>query len=407
MTKVLVVGGGTAGTEAAYEATLAGGEVTVVDRAGGPSPPWSAWPELIRSGRLGFEAFSASATGAGTWETLYGTTVTSVAPGSAALLGGNRRSADAVVLATGSGFQPLQLPGLRKRGSFFLDSPSRYESLGMSVGSAERASIAGEGLRALEVAESLADGHRTVTLAPSDWERGPPSPLAMRAITMAASTRGVAISSGKVTRVVGADRVEGVLVDGRVLPCDVFAFVPRRVPRTVTIPCPLGRSGGILVDACLRTSARQILAAGGCADVRVSSRAWGTLETMPRMSGRIAGANAAGKDLRIGPPRSAELVVFGLRWSRFFAEAPPRAPPWTELATIARSWAGSAACTIVYEKPSSRVVCVETVADASSGAPRSPAGFMRPASLESLAYGDFGSSDISLVSETARLGLKS
>ena len=49
MVRVCVVGGGTAGSEAALEASALGAEVTLVEKSERPAPPWGTWPDLIRA----------------------------------------------------------------------------------------------------------------------------------------------------------------------------------------------------------------------------------------------------------------------------------------------------------------------------------------------------------------------
>ncbi|HUK79161.1 MAG TPA: hypothetical protein VLU91_00680 [Nitrososphaerales archaeon] len=42
-----IIGGGTAGEEAASEADMRGAHVTIVEKRHASEPPWRSWPELI------------------------------------------------------------------------------------------------------------------------------------------------------------------------------------------------------------------------------------------------------------------------------------------------------------------------------------------------------------------------
>lgn len=67
-------------------------------------------------------------------------------------------------------------------------------------------------------------------------------------------------------------------------------------------------------------------------------------------------------------------------------------------------WDRTSSCEILFEEGDGRIIAIETAEDAASRA----ACLYSPSqmTLSSLAYGRFGSSDITLVSDTARLALR-
>ena len=403
--RVLVVGAGTAGVAAAEECSRRGIDVAVVDRLAKPDPPWGSWPDLLAPPGTRSAAAALPLPPAEPLDSIFETEVVAVRRGEAVTAGGPVLRADSIVLAAGSRFEPAVVQGVRRPGSFVLDSPGRYAELGSAFGSADRVLISGEGARGLQVAERFSTSGAKASLIVSCWQPSEPSPPVLEVVSDAALERGIAVAPGKVDRVAGLTRAEAVLAGGEVFPCDAFAFVPRRVPRAVPLDAPPGRSGGILVDGTLRTRVPGVFAAGGCAELVGCLRPGSTLGAEPSMSGRVAGANSAGASVRIGPVRSWSSRVFGLSWSKTGPGAPACRALGMDVREVGRRWHAHSACTLTYEKKTGRVVGTEVIEPADS-----PSAALAPwtagsATLRSLAYGSLGSSDISLISDTARLGL--
>jgi NADPH-dependent 2,4-dienoyl-CoA reductase/sulfur reductase-like enzyme len=399
MTRVCVVGGGTAGLEAAREAERCGAAVTLVERSAALDLPWKAWPDLISGRRLAIVP-STPIDGACGGEILH-TEAKSAGAGFVLLGDGTRRPFDAMVAATGCGFEPVRLPGRGKPGVYILDRMSAYEELGRGSSSAARVIVFGEGARGLQVADRLGGG-REVRLVISHWQHGEPSWGVRASISRAAGARGVSIGYGTLSRALGAGPLEAVVLDGKVVSCDALAFLPRRVPRVIPMAASTGRSGGFSVDRYLMTSSAGAFAAGGCAEYPRHSGFASTLEDETGMSGRVAGANAAGRHVAFDQTNERETCAFGLRWASAGAEV-----SWFRESADVRLISETlpeAACTIAFERSSGRVLGVETVEPADSRPADLSSVGSGAASLGTLAYGS--SSDISLVSETARLGLR-
>ena len=402
--KVVVIGAGKAGTEAAREAARAGASVTLVDSLDTRLPDWQSWPGFIRGGR-GTLASDARPPPPGVTQA-FGARIVSIAHGSATAAGGRSFNADAFVVATGPGFEHLPLEGRRKAGVSVLDSPEGYGGLGRDMASAERVVVSGEGARGLQVAEAVAAGGRRVTLFVSSWQHRRPSSLAAEVLFAAAGRRGVAVRQGRVDRALGARRLEAVLDQGEVVPCDALAMVPRRVPRGIPGQVAEGRHGGARVGLDMRTSAPGVFSAGGCAELAEGLPPHATLEDEQGPSGRVAGANATGSTVRISASRRASCSVFGLEWVCIGADVPAARAAGLDAVAFGMRGDETSSCTLVYTRASGTVLGLEVVGGQSRSEPAIPRMGL-PATLRSLAYDDqLGSSDISMVSETARLGLE-
>ena len=397
MVRVCVVGGGTAGSAAAAEASERGAEVTVIEKNGTPDPPWRAWPSLVRPFWADVEPRREAPKSA----KVLAAEARACRAGAVSTTAGEVRC-DALILATGSSFEPPAFGGSRKAGVFVLDSPHAYQELGSESDSVERVVLAGEGGRCLEVAERLSGGGRRIQIFVSHWQLGPPSPSVFEVIAGAAADAGVSIAPGKLAQAVGTGRVEAAVVDGTALPSDKQVSVPRRVPRVPVVSAPVGRRGGVLVRRTLSCAAPGTFAAGGCAEVEGEGLSC-TLECEPSSSGRLAASNSMGEGVPLGDTRISESLVFGMRWVRLGRRwAPGR--PGSRSDAICQRWGGYAACEITLD-PSGGAAGIEFVVGVGSqafgGVP-----VRLGTDLSSLAYGGTGSTDISLISETARLGLK-
>jgi len=397
MTKVCVIGGGTAGAEAAREVAMGAGEVTVIEKSARPDPPWRTWPDLMSKSEAPRPDPSDSPAGI-----VIQDEAKAVSSGRVLTAGGLRMEFDAVVMATGSTFRLPDFPGRRKPGVFVLDGASEYSGFPRASASSERIGVQGEGARALEVADRLG-ADRGVTVVVTHWSNGEPSPKVREVIEKAAAERGISVTTGTVARALGSGMLEAVQVKGAILPCGALAVLPPRVPRVVLTDALRGQLGGLLVDCSLMTSASGVYAAGGCAELRAGSHQSMTLDGEPAMSGRVAAANSTGRRLQYHTSAASAVVFLGVRWTRLgfgFEVSEPRAP---SLALISAALGPSSACALAYDRVSGRVVGIDAV-EPSDPCPAPTPCSLEGANLRSLAYG--GSSDISLISDTARLGLR-
>jgi hypothetical protein len=155
----------------------------------------------------------------------------------------------------------------------------------------------------------------------------------------------------------------------------------------------------------MRTGSPGVLAAGGCAELG-SGLHPSTLEEEPRASGRIAGANSTGMNVMISGIRAWSCFVFGVRWSAYGLGPRSARKAGLDVSVVSERWGERSSCSLVYDRLNGYVVGAETVEDPACQAPPLAAICQR-GTLRSLAYDvGWGSSDISMVSETARLGLR-
>lgn len=403
-----MVGAGTAGREAAKEATLDGGGVTVLERAEAQAPPWRSWPELIS--RPGGPAHSVPPSSRGTVSCaeILGEVVRLVGPGFVKTARGLRLRSDVVVVATGCTFEHRIFAGHGKRGVAVLDGAEKYAELGRALGSIASSVVMGEGVRGLAVAERLAGSARKVRLSVSSWSYGEPTPLVWAVLSDSASEKGIAVSKGSVSRAVGQASVEGAVVEGAVVSCDSLVVVPRRRPSTSPFQGRTGPHGGILVDSRMRTGVSGVLASGGCAEVEPGLPRCSSLEGEAAMTGRIAGANSVGGNLHVSAVRSVEHSLFGLRWIKAGVGLGSAKSLGLELEAVSHRWDRYSACTIVYESRNGRIVGIEAIGTGTSFPAALPNFASGSENLRTVSYGGVSSSsDISLVSDTARLGLRS
>ena len=401
MVRVGVLGGGTAGVEAAQEAAISGAEVTLIERSEKADLPWEFWPDLIGRPPRG---------GAGRarpedccYQTLRAT-ATSVGSRQVTLSTGARHSFDRVILCTGSAFVPPTLRGVRKSGVHVLDSAEGYACLRDQCASSENVVVCGEGFRGLAVSEGLAAPGRIVHIVATRWRHGTPSGPVLDVIKRSARRTGVILTEGSIAGAFGSGQVEAAVTNGSAIKCEALILIPERTPRVIPTDAIQGPEGGALVDGFLRTTAEGTLAAGGCAEIRNRSGVSTVLDEEPGMSGRVAGSNCVGGKTAVGKSRFLRARAFGLRFATTGLSQDPPSLFGSRFGSVSRS-RDSSACTIVYERLTGRVSSVQLVEPTEEDSLvyiPSVAG----ESLHSIAYGGLGSSDISLLADTARQGLR-
>ncbi|MDG6985877.1 MAG: FAD-dependent oxidoreductase [Nitrososphaerota archaeon] len=394
--RVCIVGAGKAGAEAAREACLRGASVTVLDAKG--AQPFG---ERLRTrAPLGDDRAPWVPSLPDEVDVETRKRVVAVSEGSAVTSDGTRVQADAFVIAVGSVLESAPFPGWRKRGVTVMDSAARYEEVGAA--DSERVVVAGEGERGFQLAGKLVA--RTARLLVTSWQSCPPTAQSLSVLADAAASAGVTFASGILERALGAERLEAILAGGRVFPAGLLAYVPRLRPRP--LPGVSEPSGGVRVGLDTRSSRRDVLAAGGCAEACGGLPKRSSLDQEEGASGRVAGANATGASFTLPRLRARRFSAFGLTWTRIGEPAQGAGAPSTEAATFGERWDELTSCSIVYERRSGTVLGIETVESSRRPPFLIPSGGRTP-TLKSLAYdGSSGSTDISMVSETARMGLK-
>jgi NADPH-dependent 2,4-dienoyl-CoA reductase/sulfur reductase-like enzyme len=406
---IVVLGGGPTGLLAASEASDNGARVTLLEGPRSLSGTEETWLGLVGGPPEAYRRL-ADLPGLSGVEVIHPMSASKLLPNVVVFKSGERLNFDAVVVATGSRPLPQAFPGSSKEGVYILDSPSRFVELGRSKETIQNAVVSGGGASSLRLAEALRGSGRVVTVLTRAGEDLAGLSGAVWQIMEDASMKcGVSFLRAPLERAVGLGSVESVVVGGQVVPCQALALLPRSAPNLPPLGAELGPHGGVLVDGTLRSSVPNCYAAGECAEFAPAGRPPLVMAgPYAKASGRVAGANASGLRLECRPLRCEVLEVFGLH-----AVA---AGLWLEEARIAgfdavevtRTRQPDSACTIVYDRPSKRILGIQVVRTGPAGACGGvPLAVSQSLSLATMGYQDGDdSTDISLVAETAREGVR-
>ena len=191
-------------------------------------------------------------------------------PGTAVTSGGRELPFDRLALAVGARPRRLTVPGADLDGISYLRDVDDAQSLRARLAAATHVVVVGGGFIGLEAAAVARAQGKSVTVVEAADR------LVARAVAPVVSEFYRRAHEARGTRVLLSTGVDGfrgeggavravLLADGRELPADLVVVGIGVVPRTelaeqVGLEC----DGGIVVDACARTSAPSVVAAGDC-----------------------------------------------------------------------------------------------------------------------------------------------
>jgi NADPH-dependent 2,4-dienoyl-CoA reductase/sulfur reductase-like enzyme len=313
--RVLVVGGGVAGLAAALAARRSGASVTVVEGSGRLGLDQAALAHFLSDAlplEMLYLADALDLSREFGIEVKVDARVLSIDSGSHAVrTAEGRQSYDSLVLATGSRYVVDDVKGLSKLGVYAMRSPADYIELSRSKRGLSHVAIAGSAPLSLVVAQAMSrNSNARVFLGPRGLHRFSPG---IERMVVQAATRRVELFNSDVSAVVGTGRVEAVISEGRVYPCDAVVVLPRSLPNLPEVDCAVGGHGGLLVDSSMRTSSGDIFAAGDCAELRLGSASFPSrLRSSSRVMGEVAGLNAAGVVAKAALARSMAVDIFGV-----------------------------------------------------------------------------------------------
>jgi NADPH-dependent 2,4-dienoyl-CoA reductase/sulfur reductase-like enzyme len=315
--RVLVVGGGVGGVAAAAAAAgKSGVDVTLVEGSGGLGLNQAMFPYVLTGEcppeKLHLADVSFLSKDLGVEVRLNERVLSVDSQSHTARTGDGRLSFDALVLATGSRYLVDRVKGMSKQGVFLMRSLDDYLALSRSRDTLSHIAIMGSAPLSLIVAQALSRGSNArVFLGARGLRRF--SPGVERMVARAASARGVELLDADIDAIVGTGRVEAVIYAGGVRACDGVVVLPGSSPLLPQVDCLVGDHGGVLVDRSMRTSSKDIFAAGDCAELRLGSTSLPSrLHSSSRVMGEVAGLNAAGGTVRANLAGSMALDLFGV-----------------------------------------------------------------------------------------------
>ncbi len=231
------------------------------------------------------------------------------------LADGSRLDYGWLALATGARCRPLAVPGADLQGVHQLRTLDDALAVQQALGRSTRACVVGGGFIGLEVAAALTAAGAQVTVVEGQTRLLARSfPPAMSDYVAAAHRqRGVALELGRGVQALLGDtqgHVQSVLLDdGRQLDCDLVVLGIGVLPNVeLAEAAGIACAGGILVDACGRTSVPNVLAAGDAANMELPARPGGPARLrLESIQAANDGARAAASVL-VGQPQPLTAV---------------------------------------------------------------------------------------------------
>jgi len=363
MRRVCVVGGGRAGTEAAIQAAEDGVRVTLFEKSCElqvDEADWLDLPDPHRPSRGTSEA-RLSASGV---ETRLGEAILAIHDGCRVEARTEAGGYGAVVVATGSRCVREPLKGSNKPGVRVFDSRGSYATIERCAESMETPVITGGGLLALRLAHRLSGRGRTLTILSSRACLRGFAPGLDQMIRVAAKLNGVTLLDERSEGIVGTDAAEAVVAAGRVIPCDGVFIVPQSVAETPKLGARMSCTGRVMVDDFLATDLPGIFGAGDCAQLEAGGALQGAFSGATASgSGRVAGANAAGRRLPFIRFRHFSTALFGLRVGCAGLTLSEALEQGFGPCFASKLWGPDSGCWILFDRASSRVLGIQTAGE--------------------------------------------
>jgi NADPH-dependent 2,4-dienoyl-CoA reductase/sulfur reductase-like enzyme len=412
MTRVGIVGGGVAGVAAAIAASRNGAEVTVYERKKCLPPPRNEWPSLLAGVSMASAERETESLIHQLGVRLYtGTQVKSIDQEARISTQQGSIRFDEAVAATGRRNRPERIPGWQLRGVHVLDELDSFVVLGDALGRYARVVISGSGPLALDITRVLVQKHLDVTIITPTGIMGSLLSEHLRGeVEKALEHEGVRIAYARPTRVAGMEIVEAVIAEDLVHPCDALIVLPATAPNPPGVTAAVGRHGGIVVDAEMRSSQRKLLAAGGCSELTFgSATVCFTTESSARAMGYAAGVNSNGGHVspQVVGCLHKEFFEIGIVVAGLSLAEATTAGFCAKETTFLDASGRLPACSIIYDGGTKRVCGVQFAGRrARLYAQLAPLVVSSSPRLDELVYHEFPTSnDISPLAEAARDGL--
>jgi NADH oxidase (H2O2-forming) len=210
---------------------------------------------------------------------------------------------DRLVLATGWTYTPPGIPGSDLDGLYFMKNIRQAMAFDKVLDEVKVAVVMEAGPLGLEMATALAHrGIETHFVDPRPWLFAEAAdPDIMEFVEESLSDLGVTMHlQTRVEEIVGDGRVRAVRTTEGELPADVVIVATHKQPDNRLAKeagLKIGSTGGLVVDAGMRTSAPGVFAAGDCIELphaTTNTPIQGLSGSHAYAQGKVAGANAAG-----------------------------------------------------------------------------------------------------------------
>jgi NADH oxidase (H2O2-forming) len=218
---------------------------------------------------------------------------------------------DRLIIATGFEYENPNIPGVGLEGVHYVKNIRRAMEFDKVLDQVKKVVVAGATPIGIEMAGNLA--HRGLETHLVDEEAWLMSKVAdpdiMEPVQKSLEELGAKIHFGtKVLEFKGADgRVKSVSTSAGEIDCDVVVVATNKKPNnrlSREAGLKIGATGGIMVDDHMRTSVKDVYAAGDCVEVVhgvTDLPIQGLSGSHAYSQGRVAGANAAGVDRAYDP----------------------------------------------------------------------------------------------------------
>ncbi|MDI6888850.1 MAG: FAD-dependent oxidoreductase [Methanocellales archaeon] len=237
---------------------------------------------------------------------------------------GERRGYDQLVIATGVIPDIPQIPGIDKRGVFFIKGIEDGKKVKEAMKSAKNAVVAGADPVSLEIASAfLTSGINTTVVASSPYvlPQYLDPDMAVTVQNKLESLGMRVITGSPLGSINGPEYVEFVTVGKEIIPADLVILSPGAKPNANLAKqagIKIGETGGIQVDPSMHvTKSTSVYAAGGCVEVIHHITARPTLSMLGGTAiqqARVVAENICGGDATFDPVvNPAVSVIAGLQ----------------------------------------------------------------------------------------------
>ena len=323
MIRIVIMGGGVAGTSAAFSARHYDPQAEIIIVTDEPFPLYSAcvlpeylsgdikWDQVFLKKQSDYVRYGI--------KTILGQRVQKIDPAKKRLiLNDSVLNYDKLIIATGSRAALPNIKGGHLKDVFtFKTLADANKVLRLVSNRRESAAVVGAGPIGVEVAAALRKKGLQVFLVeimdrilPRLFD-GDLATLLERPLV----EKGIEVLKGtKVTEILGSDQVSGIRLEGDRIGCDLVIFCAGTKPNVELAQeagITTGSFGGIKVDHLMMTNIEGIYSCGDCSEVDGSlSVLWADA----RREGAAAGSNAAGLETKLTKLLNLTMInIFGLR----------------------------------------------------------------------------------------------